>query len=535
MSVFPHIDLNNGKKVLMVKGKPFIMLAGEVHNSSSSSLAYMEQVWEQAKALGMNCLLLPVTWELTEPREGEFDFSLVKGLIRQARQHGMKIGFLWFGAWKNAQCYYAPEWVKKDLKRFKRAQVIKGKSFIRNESFYNMPYSTLSYLCRETREADARAFGRLMAYIREIDGDENTVVSVQVENESGIMGAAREHSEEADSVFEDMVPQDFADYMNFHADTMAGDVRAAIEQGACRGSWKEVFSDAAEEIFSAYHVAGYINAVAEAGKKEYPLPMTANCWLNKPGDVPGGYPSGGPVSRMMEVWRYCAPCIDIIAPDIYARNFTEICDEYTRLENPLYIPECATHSYAASRAVLCVGRYNALCYSPFGIEDMGMPFSGGQEFLFGVDVTDPALNIPQDVEEYGRINRMLNDLMPLIADKYGTRDLQAASCETGPTASFHMGAYRIDAVFEGPMMKRKDGACLVVRESEDTFYLIVHAASVQFFSADPSRQSLDILSLEDGQYIDGKWVRDRRLNGDEAVMTSYDRPTLLKVRLFAYD
>lgn len=535
MKSFPHIDTVNSKKVLMVNGHPFIMLAGEVHNSNASSLAYMEQVWERARTLGMNCLLLPITWELVEPEEGKFDFSQVSGLIEQARRFGMKISFLWFGAWKNAQCYYAPEWVKKDLTRFKRAQVEKGKNFIRDKAFYNMPYSTLSYLCEETRNADARAFSRLMAFIREVDSEENTVISVQVENETGLKGSARERSDEADKLFADAVPHDFAAYMLSHKDTMAEDVRDAVAQGTGDGSWSEVFGSAAEEIFSAYHVASYVNAVAEAGKKEYPLPLTVNCWLNKPGETAGNYPSGGPVSRMMEVWHFCAPNIDVIAPDIYVPNFVEICDEYTRRGNPLYIPECATHSYAASRAILCVGRYHALCYSPFGFEDMGKPFAVEQMYLFGADVTDPALRIPQNVEEYGKVNRMLDSMMPLLGEKYATNDLQAASAEMGRLASFQMGTYQINAIFESSTLSQKNGACLVLKVSEDTFYLLVYRAGVQFLSADPARQSLDILSLEEGEFLDGRWVRGRRFNGDEAVLTSYDQPTLLKVKLFAYD
>lgn len=535
MTSYPHIDVQNGKKVLMVNNKPFIMLAGEVHNSNSSSLSYMEQVWQQAKDLGMNCLLLPVTWELTEPEEGTFDFSLVSGLIAQARRHDMKISFLWFGAWKNAQCYYAPEWVKKDLNRFKRAQVVKGRNFIRDKDFYNMPYTTLSYLCEETRNADARAFAALMSYIREIDGEENTVVSVQVENETGLMGSARENSDEADKLFTESVPQDFADYMRRHTETMVADVRAAVQQGAMRGSWQEVFGETAEEIFSAYHVASYVNAVAEAGKKAYPLPLSANCWLNKAGEKPGTYPSGGPVSRMMEVWHYCAPNIDIIAPDIYVPNFVEVCDEYTRRNNPLYIPECATHSYAGPRAIFCVGHYHAMCYSPFGFEDMGKPFTNSQMYLFGADVTDPALSTPQNVAEYKAINLALQSMMPMLTEKYGTNDLQAASSETGSVAAFSMGTYQINAIFESPLMARKDGACLVLKESKDTFYLLVHAVTLQFLSADPSQPSLDILALEEGAFVDGKWVRGRRFNGDEVVLTSYDAPTLLKVKLFAYD
>lgn len=135
MHTYPHLELVNGKKVLMVHDKPYIMLAGEVGNSNSSSVSYMEQIWEKAQQLGMNSLLLPVTWEMTEPEEGSFDFSVVDGLIEQARNYGGHIGFLWFGAWKNAQCYYVPEWVKTNTLRFQRAEVEKGKKFIRNEAF----------------------------------------------------------------------------------------------------------------------------------------------------------------------------------------------------------------------------------------------------------------------------------------------------------------------------------------------------------------------------------------------------------------
>ena len=217
--MIPHLERMNGKQMLFVDGNPLVLLAGEAHNSNSSSLTYMEQVWEKAKALGMNCLLLPVTWELIEPEEGHYDFTLVQGLIEQARHWDMKLSFLWFGTWKNAQSSYVSEWVKTDLKRFRRAQVEKGKNFIRVKDFYNIPYTTLSCLCDETMRADARAFGRLMAEIKKLDSEKHTVVSVQVENETGTMGAARDLSDEADAIFFAPVPADFEAYMRSHTDT----------------------------------------------------------------------------------------------------------------------------------------------------------------------------------------------------------------------------------------------------------------------------------------------------------------------------
>lgn len=534
MNTYPHLELVNGKKMLMVHGTPYIMLAGEVGNSNSSSVSYMEQVWEKAKQLGMNTLLLPVTWEMTEPEEGRFDFSVVDGLIEQARRYDGHIGFLWFGSWKNAQCYYAPEWVKTDTERFQRAQVEKGKKFIRNEAFYGMPYTTMSYLCKETKAADARAFRALMEHVKEVDGEENTVLMVQVENETGLMGAAREHSDEADALFAAKVPQDFADYMKAHTDTMKEEVKAAVETGSPEGTWTEVFGNMAEEIFSAYHVAGYVNAVAAAGKEVYPLPMSANCWLDK-GEEAGRYPTGGPISKVMEVWQYCAPNIDILAPDIYVQNFMEICEEYSRNENPLFIPETATHGHAGPREVYVVGHHHAMCYSPFGFEEMGEPFGASMAFLFGVDTTDPLLSTPQDVEEYGWITKTLHEMMPLLVSKYGTNDLQAVIAERPETDTMVFGRYGFKAIMNSPMSSRNDGVCLALKENENTFYVLVNGAMLVPFSADPENPNLDILCMEDGCFVDGTWKADRRLNGDQAAIMNYEKPTLLKIKLYAYN
>jgi len=534
MKSIPYLKEQNGAKVLMVHEKPFICLAGEVGNSNSSSVEYMEGVWDKAQALAMNTLLMPVTWELLEPEEDVFDFSLVGGLVRQARERGGHIVFLWFGAWKNAQCYYAPEWVKTNLGRFRRAQVRKGKNFIRNEAFNGTPYTTLSYLCDETKTADAKAFRALMAHIREIDEEENTVIAVQVENETGLMGAAREHSDEADALFNGPVPQDFADYMRSHTDTMTEQMKTAVENGSASGSWEEVFGSQAEEIFSAYYVSSYVNAVAAAGKEEYPLPMTANCWLDKDGEA-GSFPTGGPVSRVAEVWQFCAPNIDILTPDIYVRNFLEICDEYTRRGTPLYIPETATHSHAAPREVYCVGHYHALCYSPFAFEKMGMPFDVMQGFLFGMDTTDPLLSEPQDPALYRTVTDTLQNMMPLLTAKYGTPDLQAFITERPEEDTMLFGTYGFKIVTEPMLISRKDGYCLIVKESEDTFYAMLNQVMLVPFSTNPGKQSLDYLVLEDGHFEDGKWIRSRRLNGDEVAIQVYYEPTVLKIRLFAYD
>ena len=51
----------------MVDGKPFLILGGELRNSSTSSLEYMKPIWPRMAANKMNTLLAPVSWELVEP------------------------------------------------------------------------------------------------------------------------------------------------------------------------------------------------------------------------------------------------------------------------------------------------------------------------------------------------------------------------------------------------------------------------------------------------------------------------------------
>lgn len=560
----PCIAEKGNQKVLLVDGKPFIMLAGEVHNSDSSSPAYMEQIWKIADDLGMNSLLLPVTWEMVEPVEGEFHFEVLDQLIDQAREYGMKIGILWFGSFKNAECMYAPEWVKRDLERFHRGQIVKGKNKAGRRVSptlpVTIPYTTISYLSENAMQADARAFGKMMQHVCEYDEAEGTVITVQVENETGLLGNAREVSDEADAAFAGEVPQEFASYMRSHTEYMEEDIRAAVEAGAEKGSWSEVFGAAAEEIFSAYHVASFVEYVAKAGKDAYDLPMTVNCWLDKAADTPGDYPSGGPVARVHEVWDYCAPSIDVYCPDIYVPYFNKVCDRFVKGgTNPLYIPEAATHSYAAPRMVYTVGHYHAMCYSPFGFDDIGKPFSAAQGYLFGMDVTDPALKTPQNFEEYAALGKILREAMPLLAERYGTTDLQAVCAEretekkkslglpedmnpmermmaeAAATTKMIFGDLGVSAGFGGMMRPRNDGVLLVCRTKENEVYMIGEQCDIQLFSADSEKTNLDILRVEEGTFENGAFVPGRRFNGDEAAQLKLDKPGVLRLQWFTYE
>src|SRR5947209_6266957 len=201
-SSIPHLEKNGTVTQLIVQGKPFLVLGGELHNSSTSGAAYMRPIWMQMKNKNLNTVIAPVYWELIEPQEGKFDFSLVDSMIYGARKQNLHLVILWFGSWKNGYSMYAPGWVKNDTKRFPKVKNQKGESFV-----------VLSAFSEAAMKADAMAFKTLMQHIRQVDEKYQTVIMAQVENESGLFYDPRDYSEEAVKAYAQGVPADLMQYL----------------------------------------------------------------------------------------------------------------------------------------------------------------------------------------------------------------------------------------------------------------------------------------------------------------------------------
>ncbi|MDR1402995.1 MAG: beta-galactosidase, partial [Tannerellaceae bacterium] len=390
-NAIPHLNKNNGRCQLYVDNQPFFMLAGELHNSSTGSAHYMRSIWARMAKQNLNTVIAPVTWELTEPEEGVFDFSPVDSIVAGARLENLRLVLLWFGSWKNGKSMYAPEWVKTDTKRFPLAKDKNGKTL-----------NTLSTFGRNTLKADAKAFAALMNHIKEIDAKEHTVLMIQVQNETGVLDQAsaftsspnacmRDFSEEANKAFNGKVPEELTKYLDKHKNELYPALRKAWADNGCKkqGAWEEVFGKGTkgedtnwkerfpyytEEIFMAWNYACYVGEIVQQGKAAYAIPMYVNAWLKQSRAVePGQYPSGGPQPQVLDIWRAAAPSIDFIAPDIYeVDEFDWFCEEYTRSGNPLFIPETKTGPASAARAFYALGKYGALGYAPFGIDGGGI-------------------------------------------------------------------------------------------------------------------------------------------------------------------
>lgn len=106
----PHLDKNENSKQLIVKGRPFLIRAGELQNSSLTSVEYMEPVWQKMVDTNINTLLGSVTWEMIEPQEDNFNFSVLDEIILTARKYSMHLVLLWFGSFKNGKIRCGPHY-----------------------------------------------------------------------------------------------------------------------------------------------------------------------------------------------------------------------------------------------------------------------------------------------------------------------------------------------------------------------------------------------------------------------------------------
>jgi len=507
----PHLEKRGASTQLIVDGKPFLILGGELHNSSSSSLDYMKPLWPQLAGMGLNTVVTPLGWELIEPVEGKYDFTLVDGLLAQARESHERIVFLWLASWKNGMSSYTPVWVKQDPKRFPRV-VVKGREI-----------ELLSPASAATQQADARAFAALMQHIKSVDSSDHTVLMMQVENEVGVLGDSRDSSAEADRAFLSPVPAELARYLKAHHDTLYPRLREMWDKNGDKstGTWPEVFGNTnrADEIFMAWHYARFIHAVAAAGKSACNIPMYANTWLAENDAVPGSYPSGGPEPWVVDIWRAAGTAIDFYAPDLYAPDFVYWSRQYHRDGNPLFMPETRGGAPGAANVFYAVGEEAGFGFSPFAIEDDMDPKQDLAASYRAIDAIAPILLEHQTA----------GDIHGVLLDKQH------------PTAEFTLNGLELHVSIDEIFGQRADsGYGLIMATGPDEFLGAGKGFRVSFTSAKPADRHMGIASIDEGRFEDGKWVPGRRLNGDENDQGSYWRfgsrkVNTEKVKLYRFD
>lgn len=490
----PAIRQERDGHQLMVDGKPFLILGGELGNSSAGTALEADSILPRMAALHLNTVLMPVAWEQIEPEEGRFDFSILDHWIDSARQQKLHLVLLWFGSWKNAFSNYAPAWVKADTQRFPRSISVEG-----------LPLEILSPFGAETLRADSRAFAALMRYVREKDSAQHTVLMVQVENEIGYLGlGGRDRSSMSNRLFDEPVPAALPRGWEMRHTHLSPELEAHFSPHG--RTWKEMFGEMADETFMAWQYALFVNTVAEAGKKEYALPMYVNAQLPAPKERAGEYPSGGPYPSLHEVYRVAAPSIDFYSPDIYWPNFDYWIERYQWPGNPIFVPE-ARLEQAPYNALYTYGEGRGFGFCPFGVDSLP---GGNAQASPG-----PKLS---DVYE---ILENLSDVILQAQARNQTRGLVLHAASARPSQTVSLGGYLFQATLSRSWPARNlltdDGALMIIEAAPDEFYVVGSGLTVSI-SRDPGvdTQIAGISAIEQVSRTSGAWVTQRRLNGDQS-------------------
>ncbi len=563
----PHLQKQGTATQLIVDGKPFLALAGELTNNAATSLTMMEPIWPKVVADNMNTVLVGISWAQFEPEEGKFNYTQVDGVIAKARENNLHIVFLWFASWKNGTSSFAPYWVKKDYTRFPRIQIGNGSTVS-----ISGPVELLSTFGDATRDADAAAFAALMRHIKEVDGAQHTVLMMQVENEVGVLRDSRDRSPAANRAFAGPVPAELMNYLEAHKDTLIPEFRAVWAANGYKssGTWEEVFGPGkpadveipiqttsppmsadehevswrqlhwpSDEIFMAWNYARFVEKVVKEGKAAYDIPMYVNGWLQQPNHAwPGTYPSGGPMPQVHDMWRAGAPDVDILAPDLYLPYFDEVCQRFSRNGNPLFIPETGTN---AANVIMAVGKHNAIGFSPFGV-DGGRP-------------------IPPDLAAaYG----MLDNMAPMILAHQGTDTMTAVRMVQGDSPKqVKLGNYTMTFTYTGRIMRlapqakggvvasppppRQPGAepeeplppleaaAVVISTGPDEYYFGGGGMRVDFTPNTPGPPNVGLGVVQTGKFVDGKWELTRWIEGDDDAQGEIlvlNPGTIMRVQLY---
>jgi Domain of unknown function (DUF5597) len=466
-------------------------------------------------------------------------------MIDDARRTGQRIVLVWFGSWKNGVSSFAPTWVKADQDQFPRAQIGQGRTA-----------ENLSTFSANNWEADARAFGALMRHIHEVDGT-HRVILVQVENEIGIFGDSRDRSPLADAAYAAPVPGEMMEYLQMHKDELHPDLRKVWETAGFKtaGTWAEVFGKGQEgdEIFTAWHFARYINHVAEAGKKEHPIPMFVNQW----GTIGWGKgPRGEAFDHVQDIWKVGAPQVDFYAPDAYmqrpaANHIVDLTTRYTRSGKPFFTVEAEDGEVGAAHAFYAIGQCRAIGYSGMGSDGLlewftrtgiNSPASvtpGGSDALTrligfgGPTAPAPLPPVPPEYEAKALSQAFLtmSQIAPQILEHQSSGTIAGVTLDRQrPGETVKLGDYILNV--ELPHGRNSTnappnlmGCGLFMATGPDEYLLAGNNLFLTFTPNTPGPPIAGLAEQEAGRFDkNGKWVATHYLGGDDSVFSSTPPP-----------
>lgn len=203
------------------------------------------------------------------------------------------------------------------------------------------------------------------------------------------------------------------------------------------------------------------------------------------------------------------------------------------------IPEVRKDAVTASYALYAYLNCHALCYAPFGIEDLWQkePDVIPKEVTEALNIDPLSFDMTGTKETLGEVYRLLGEIKSLYLRYRGTTHLKCflknAEGEQGCYLKFK--SYDMEIRYLTQQVGMPTAAGAVFELDENNFLIVGMMCNVCVHTKPGDHRKVDFIRKEAGTYSDGQWRCRQRQNGDEKIVTMlYDMPECVKMELFKY-
>ncbi|MCU6798162.1 DUF5597 domain-containing protein [Paenibacillus sp. WQ 127069] len=189
-------------------------------------------------------------------------------------------------------------------------------------------------------------------------------------------------------------------------------------------------------------------------------------------------------------------------------------------------PSCSDYfpfPVTATNVFYAIGEHNALCFAPFGIEDLLAPAlddGGGAESIllmaalnidrsgFTLNGTGPYLALSYE---------LLGNMLGIIQKYRGTGKMRGFVQHHDLGCVLAFSKYDLKISYKQPQEGKPISGGLVIEVSDDEFIMVGIGFKVEFLPKGGEPCKVGYIRIEEGTFIQDEWIRGRILNGDEGA------------------
>ncbi len=473
----PRVRETAGRRVLYVDGWPHVVLAVEIpwteliYGRYPETLGAYDYLYPAARALGLNAIKVPVKWSMVEPEEGRYDFAYVDHARRLAEEHDLRLVLGWFGHYASGDGniyrnltseVFAPMYVIEDEGTYPRAVDAEGQAH----------HNCISYAYDPVIEAEVAAFRAFIQHVAETDGDQHTILMVQVENEIAVFGSDRRNRAQ----WRDHTP--------------------AADRMFAEGGWTD------DLLFSAWLMSSrWVRPLTDAGHEVYPIPFFVNFVSGTLTDTVVGGAPGEDISTYLEN----CPHLSFVGRNLYLRNDCSVNDvraglrEYCVGRNMPAITETNSGPDAidARLAYLSIAEYGAPLYAPWAL-NVSYPTPFRPYVLADGSIANGG---PGLLECYASLRKAL----PQIATYAGTDKIRVfMSAAPGQEFSIAQDVLGTAVTVSG----QDDGQAIVIHPTPSEFLIVGYRCRVSILTEMARWPALREIHVERGAWERNRWLPD---------------------------